>query len=73
MGRADVTVVVGVGFGQVLIPFVTVTVTGGNVVGNPGSVVVVVITLVAPGSVIVVMTPAAVMVVTTPGRVVMMV
>jgi hypothetical protein len=66
-------VVVGVGFGQVLIPFVTVIVTGGNVVGIPGSVTVVVITLVTPGRVVVVTIPAAVTVVTTPGRIVVMV
>jgi hypothetical protein len=66
-------VVVGVGFGQVLIPFVTVIVTGGNVVSIPGSVTVVVITLVTPGRVVVVTIPAAVTVVTTPGRIVVIV
>lgn len=73
MGSADANVVVGVGPGQVTIEFVIVTVTGGNVVGIPGSVIVVVITLVTPGRVVVVIIPAAVTVVTTPGRVVVIV
>jgi len=54
-------------------PFVTVIVTGGTVVGMPGSVSVVVITLVTPGRVVVVTAPAAVIVVTTPGRIVVIV
>ena len=73
MGSGVDNVVVGVGPGQVTIPFVTVTVTGGNVVGIPGSVIVVVITLVTPGRVVVVIAPAAVTVFTTPGKIVVMV
>jgi hypothetical protein len=73
VGSADATVVVGVGPGQGTIVFVTVRVTGGNVVAIPGSVTVVMIMLVTPGRVVVVTIPAAVTVVTTPGRVVVIV